>query len=144
MLNKSRWAKSALLSAVFVACSAGAAFAHHSFAMFDRTKTLALKAQVIEFQWTNPHAWIEVGVPGAQGLEHWSIELNSPNNLTRQGWTRHMLKPGDAITIVINPMRSGAKGGLFYALTTAEGRDVRDPSVPPGPITPTATLGGKS
>jgi hypothetical protein len=97
--------------------------AHHSFAMFDQTKTVTLKGKVTEFQWTNPHAWIEMEVPNARGVaERWSIELNSPNNLTRQGWRRSTVKPGDAVTLTINPLRNGKKGGLFNTVTLPDGK----------------------
>jgi phage-related protein len=69
--------------------------AHHSFAMFDQTKIVVLNGTVKQFQWTNPHAWIELDVPGKGGqVTQWSLELNSPNNLSRQGWKRTSLKPG--------------------------------------------------
>ena len=110
----------------------GAASAHHSFAAFDTSKTVELKGVVVEFQWTNPHSWIEIDVPGASGkVERWSVELNSPNNLTRQGWSRHDLKSGDAVTLVINPMRDGRRAGLFKVATLADGRVHKDPSVAP-------------
>jgi hypothetical protein len=102
---------------------AAPAVAHHSFAMFDQTKTVTLKGKVIEFQWTNPHSWIELEVPEARGgTARWSIELNSPNNLTRQGWRRSTLKPGDAVTITINQLRNGKKGGLFNTVVLPDGR----------------------
>ena len=105
----------------------GAVLAHHSFAMFDQTKQLPLKGTVLEFQWTNPHAFIQLDVPGDDGAKHtWSIELNSPNNLKRQGWKSSSLKPGDAVTVVINPLRDGAKGGLFVAVTLPDGKVLGD------------------
>jgi hypothetical protein len=108
----------------------GTASAHHSFAAFDTSKTVELKGVVVEFQWTNPHTWIEIDVPDAAGkLERWSIELNSPNNLSRQGWSRHDLKPGDKITLVVNPLRDGKRGGLFKIVTLADGRVHKDPSI---------------
>ena len=76
----------ALLSA-FSCLVAGSAFAHHSFAMFDRSKETTLVGVVQDFQWTNPHSWIELDVPNENGsIDKWSIELNSPNNSPRQGW----------------------------------------------------------
>ena len=100
----------------------GPVSAHHSFAMFDQTKTVTLKGKVLEFQWTNPHSWIELEVPNSHGgADKWSIELNSPNNLARQGWKRTMLKPGDAVTVTINPLRDGRKGGLFNTVLLPNG-----------------------
>jgi len=106
------------LATVLVAASVGA---HHSFAMFDQTKTVTLKGAVVEFQWTNPHAWIELDVPRGSATERWGIELNSPNNLRRQGWTRASLKPGERVTLRIAPLRNGVTGGLFLDLTKEDG-----------------------
>jgi hypothetical protein len=95
------------------------AAAHHSFAMFDQTKIVTLEGTVAEFQWTNPHAFIELEAAGGR---HWSIELNSPNNLKRQGWTKAALKPGDRISLRMSPLRNGKPGGLFLDLTKADGK----------------------
>jgi hypothetical protein len=106
------------------------AFAHHSFAMFDRDKEVTLTGTVREFQWTNPHAFIEMDVPDAKAgsSEKWSIELNSPNNLTRQGWKSSMLKPGDKISLTMNPLRDGKKGGLFVSVVLPDGKVIKDPT----------------
>jgi hypothetical protein len=103
--------------------------AHHSFAMFDRDKEVTLVGTVREFQWTNPHAFIEMDVPDSNGTtEKWSIELNSPNNLTRQGWKSTMLKPGDKISLTMNPLRDGTKGGLFVSVVLPDGKVIKDPT----------------
>ncbi len=102
---------------------AGAASAHHSFAMFDRSKETTLVGVVEEFQWTNPHSWIELDVTNENGTtDKWSIELNSPNNLSRQGWKSTSLKPGDRVSVVIWPLRNGEKGGLFMSVTLSNGQ----------------------
>jgi len=107
----------------FLLLVAGSASAHHSFAMFDRSKETTLVGVVNEFEWTNPHSWIELDVPNENGgTDKWSIELNSPNNLSRQGWKSTSLKPGDKISVVIWPLRSGEKGGLFMSLTLPNGQ----------------------
>ncbi|MGV3555726.1 MAG: DUF6152 family protein [Croceibacterium sp.] len=102
------------------------AAAHHSFAMFDQTKIMTLEGTVTEFQWTNPHAFIELDAAGGR---HWSIELNSPNNLKRQGWSREALKPGDKVSLRMSPLRNGKPGGLFLDLTKADGK-VLDSGLP--------------
>lgn len=108
--------------AALLLMAANSAFAHHSFAMFDRSKETTLVGVVHEFQWTNPHSWIELEVPNdSGGVDKWSIELNSPNNLSRQGWKSDSVKPGDKISVVIWPLRSGEKGGLFISLTLPDG-----------------------
>lgn len=104
--------------------------AHHSFAMFDQTKRVTLEGTVTEFQWTNPHAFIEIDVPGDNGrVTHWAIELNSPNNLKRQGWTRTALRSGDRVTLRMNPLRDGSHGGLFLDVKLPDGR-VLDSGLP--------------
>lgn len=99
------------------------AAAHHSFAMFDQRKIMTLEGTVTEFQWTNPHAFIEIDVPNPGGaVRHWSIELNSPNNLKRQGWKRDSLHRGDRVTLRMNPLRDGRHGGLFLDVRLSDGR----------------------
>jgi len=83
----------------------------------------------MEFQWTNPHSFIELDVPKADGTsEVWHIELNSPNNLKRQGWRSSSLKPGDRVLVVINPLRDGQHGGLFLNATLPDGSVLGDPT----------------
>ena len=120
----------ALIASVLLACAPGAALAHHSFAMFDQTRQVTVVGAVKEFQWTNPHAYIEVMDSGGQT---WSVELNSPNNLIRQGWKRTSLKVGDKVTLVLNPLRDGKPGGLFNAVTLPDGTVLGNPK-PTGPI----------
>ena len=104
-----------LLGAAVALLMAGSAAAHHSFAMYDQSRIVTLKGAVKTFQWTNPHVfiWVE-GAPttgGAPAL--WTIELTSPGNLTRLGWSRRSLKPGDAVEVQILPLRDGKRGGAF-------------------------------
>jgi len=111
----------------------GSALAHHSFAMFDRDKKVTLVGTVREFQWTNPHSWIEIDVPDSAGNpQKWSVEMNSPNNLGRQGWRSSTLKAGDKVTVIISPLRNGDKGGLFVSATLPSGKVLGD-GVPPRP-----------
>lgn len=89
--------------------------AHHSFAMFDFDKKISCPATVKEFRWTNPHVTllIEASPTPSDPLEIWSLELTSPGNLTRLGWTHSSFKPGDRIDIEFNPLRDGRHGGAF-------------------------------
>ena len=78
------------------------AVAHHSFsAEFDITKPMTLTGKVTKLEWTNPHAYVYVDVqdPQTGAVTNWAVEMGSPNGLTRLGWTRNALKPGDAVTI---------------------------------------------
>ncbi len=91
----------------------GIASAHHSFATFDQTTTKTLVGTVKEVQWTNPHIWLQVLVkdPSTGQDVEWSIEGGSPNGLHRQGWKRTTIKQGDAVELVIHPLKDGSKGG---------------------------------
>jgi hypothetical protein len=94
------------------------AWAHHSFAMFDNEKESTLEGTIKEFQWTNPHTWIQVLVKDASGKEvEWSIEGGSPNSLSRSGWKRTSIKPGDKATVVIHPLKNGSPGGSLMRIT---------------------------
>lgn len=120
-------ARSVLAPSVLVlsalACSASAipASAHHSYSMFDMQRTIVLDAEVVQFRWQNPHAFIRVKatVDGAQ--EEWSIEMTSPNNLVQEGWTRRTVRQGDRIQLYIHPLRSGAQGGAYSGVELADG-----------------------
>jgi hypothetical protein len=113
--------KAPILAALAALALAAPAVAHHSFAMFDQKKIMTLEGTVIEFQWTNPHAFIEMDVVVGGKHARWSIELNSPNNLRRQGWKRNSLKAGDKITLRTNPLRNGHTGGLFLDVVLPNG-----------------------
>lgn len=96
---------------------------HHSSAMFDKAKVVETKATVREFQWTNPHVWIQVTIENADGeAEEWSIEGLGPNSLFRNGWRPHSFKPGDVVDIRFNPMHDGSHAGGFIGARFADGR----------------------
>jgi len=93
-------------SAAVVAASS-AAYAHHSFAMFDADSKVTVEGIVKEFQWTNPHAWIMLTVANTEGKpEPWAIELNGPSGLVRQGWKPKTLTPGMPVTLTIHRSRT--------------------------------------
>jgi hypothetical protein len=96
--------------------------AHHSFAAFDMAKTSTISGVVKEFQWTNPHSWIQMMVKDASGVEvEWSIEANSPSSMLRQGWKPKTLKPGDQITVTMHPLRDGRPGGSLVTVILPDG-----------------------
>jgi hypothetical protein len=108
--------------ALGLAVTAPAAQAHHSYAMFDRSKTVTLTGTIRQFSWTNPHSWIQLTVPTeGGGSEEWSIEMGSPFELLRVGWTTKTVKAGDKVSIQIHPVKDGSKGGGFVSGTDADG-----------------------
>ena len=95
--------------------------AHHSSAMFDDHQTVKLTGTVKQFQWSNPHCWIQMLVADKTGLAEWSVEMGSPSQLYRGGWRPSILHVGDAIVVVVHPMRDGSKGGLFVSAKHGDG-----------------------
>lgn len=124
------WAVAGLLTV------AGAArlHAHHSFAMFDTSNRVTLKGTVTQFQWTNPHAYIEIDVPAEGGTpaKHWTVELGSPSILMQGGWKFSDVKPNQIITVVLNPLRNGQPAGLLVRITLADGRVLANGPGPTG------------
>jgi hypothetical protein len=102
---------------------AAPAWAHHSTAMFDMTKAMTLTGTVKEFQWTNPHSWIQVNVTDARGVtKEWSVESLSTGTLSRQGWRPKSFKPGDKVTVRVYPMKDGSAAGMFVGAILADGK----------------------
>jgi uncharacterized protein DUF6152 len=102
-------------------------FAHHSPAAFDRSKEVTLVGTVKEFRWQNPHTWIEVNVPNGKGdVVLWGVELTSPTYLIRAGWKSNIIKPGDKVTIIVNPVRTGEPAGIFRKMILADGRELTE------------------
>jgi hypothetical protein len=128
--------KSLQCVSVLTAALAVPAYGHHSFAMFDFNNTVKFNATVKEFRWTNPHVVLLVeGSPKAGApAEVWSMELTSPGNLTRMGWSRKSFKPGDHIELKFNPLRDGKHGGAFEEARLESGQvltsSVRDAEKP--------------
>ena len=114
--------------AIAVWMMAGAVFAHHSFAVFDHTRTLTIKGAVTKFQWTNPHGFLEVDVKEADGtVKPFTIELTSVNMMSRTGWRSNMIKAGDQVKATVAPLLSGQPGGLGLDVTLPDGRKLEVP-----------------
>jgi hypothetical protein len=109
--------------------------------MFDQTKQVTISGTVTEFQWTNPHVYIEIDVTDETGaVKHWSVEMGSPSILMQGGWKHKDVKPGDKVTVKVNPLRDGRTGGLLVQITLPGGRMLgngigRGPAPPATPPT---------
>jgi hypothetical protein len=96
--------------------------AHHSDAMFNRDEVRELSGTIKEFQFTNPHTWVQLEVTDASGqVVEWSFEWGSPNQLGRQGIRPSTFSAGAEVTIRTNPMRDGTPGGAFIGARFADG-----------------------
>jgi len=104
----------ALLAAAALVAASVPASAHHSFAMFDALHPKEISGTVKEFRFVSPHTILIVTVKGADGVEKaWILEGGAPGLQVREGLTSKSLKPGDEITVTINPLHSGAEGGSY-------------------------------
>ena len=126
-----------MTAAAVVAAGAVVAMAHHSFTMFDQTKQVTLSGTVTEFQWTNPHAFIELDVTDEKcAVKHWSVEMGSPSILMQGGWKFKDIRAGDKVTVKLNPLRDGRTGGLLLQVTLPDGRMLGN-GIGRGPTQPT-------
>ena len=108
-----------------VALAAGTAQAHHSFAMFDMTKEVTVSGTVRQFQWTNPHAYIQLMSKDEQGRDvEWSLEMGAPMYLYARGWRPSSLKNGMRVTVTLNPLRNGRPGGVVRDVAGADGKPI--------------------
>ena len=104
--------------------AAPSASAHHSPVMFDQSKTIELSGTVRQFQWTNPHCYIQLLVDADGRQTDWSLEMGAPVYLFNRGWRPSTLKAGDRIKVTANPLRSGANGGLVLSAERPDGTKI--------------------
>jgi Family of unknown function (DUF6152) len=117
---------------VLASASAPLAEAHHSFAAFDRSKKVVLVGVVKDFQWANPHAWIELTVQDSNGAKtEWGVECGSPNMMARTGWKKDLLEPGDQVAVTVNPLLDGRPNGSLVSITLANGAVLGPGDAPP-------------
>lgn len=103
--------------------------AHHSTAGFDTSRVVRIEGTITQFLWRNPHAALKIdGVADGDAPDGvWTVEMTAPNVLINQGWKRTSLKPGDKVTLFVNPLRNtftlndGSYGGLYVGVILADG-----------------------
>ncbi len=118
-----------LLAGAALAAMALPALAHHSFAMFDSSKSISMTGTVREYEWTNPHVWIHLMAPDAQGAaREWSFEMQSVQQDAAAGWRPDSVKPGDKVTIEFHPLKDGSRGGQLMSATLANGQHLGPPA----------------
>jgi|SRR6185436_13913971 len=111
-----------LTASLLLAVSASA---HHSYAMFDGSRTLTVNGTVAKLEWMNPHVFVWIYVPNPKakdGYDLYAFENGSPNVLMRLGWTKTVLNVGEKITVEYWPLKDGRNGGHFLKATRAQGQ----------------------
>lgn len=115
----------ALAALLLVPAGAATVQAHHSFAMFDRSREVTVDGVVREFQWSNPHAYIQVTAPDSEGRSvEWSLEMGSPMYLYARGWRPRTLRAGMPVKIRLNPLRNGDPGGVVLDVFDTDGKPI--------------------
>ena len=98
-------------------------FAHHGTAALETEKNLTMKGTVTEWFWANPHCFIQMDVKDDQGqMVHWVVETSAPPSMINSGWTKQTLKPGDQVTVTVNPVKSGRTVGRVVEIVLPNGQ----------------------
>jgi hypothetical protein len=99
------------------------AFGHHSIIMYNRTIETSIAGVVTQWDWTNPHCWLQIMVDDENGTAQlWVLEANSTGQMARGGWTANSIKPGDEVTVIMNPIRDGTRAGRLGSVHFSDGR----------------------
>jgi hypothetical protein len=113
-----------LLVAALAAPAAVAA--HHGAASFDTTMEVTLKGTVTEWQWFNPHCFLKFDVKGEDStVRNWAVEAGNPTDMTKRGWSRNSFKPGDQVSVTLQPVKTGAPVGRIRSVVLADGREFK-------------------
>lgn len=125
-MNLTRWALAVVAGVAALLVLTPPISAHHSFAAeFDQNKTVTLRGAVTKLEWANPHIWLYLDVKGDQATTvRWQCEGGAPNNLTRNGWSKESLKPGDQIVIDGYLAKDGSKTCNMRSVKFPDGRSV--------------------
>jgi hypothetical protein len=100
-------------------------FAHHGNSAYDMSKSVSVKATVTKFEYSNPHTQIYYDVTDDKGeVEHWVAETTNPAMLNRVGWSKESLKPGDQVTLFVNPNKVGAKVTFLQKVVFSDGKEL--------------------
>ena len=99
------------------------AFSHHSDVAYQRTSIELKTATIVKVAWINPHGIVSCDVKDDAGkVTRWTLEMGSPSAMTRVGWDRNSLSPGDAVKIDVNPAKNGTRFGRLLRVTRADGK----------------------
>jgi hypothetical protein len=108
---------------ILLLCVASPAAAHHSHSMFDMTKEVSVTGTVTSFSYRNPHVFLRVDVKNERGeVVSWAVEMSNITNMQSRGVYLSTFKPGDTVTVKINPLKDGRFGGNYTSVIAADGK----------------------
>jgi hypothetical protein len=120
----SRFGRMATLAIVVAISAVTPLLAHHSFAGYDKNRRVTVTGTVRQWQFTNPHSWLQLIVVENGRQVEYPIEGSSVNTLIRRGWSRTTFRPGETVTVEMYPLTSGARGGALLMARFANGRTI--------------------
>ena len=112
-----------VLASVLALGAASPAWSHHSHAMFDHATEVTVTGKVTEFVFRNPHVflYVDVRTDGGEVVKYW-VEMSNIPNMIKRGILQSTFKPGDVVTVTLNPMKDGRPGGNYLTITAADGK----------------------
>jgi hypothetical protein len=120
-----RWPTGIALIAVVLSAPTAPAFAHHSFGLYDMSKTVEIDGTVLQMEWSNPHCWFFLQSATSNAPQtSYGFEMASVGEMTRRGWKKNAVRAGDRVKVRYHPLRDGRTGGLMMAVITADGRTI--------------------
>jgi hypothetical protein len=128
-----------LAAALCIGVGVAPVFAHHSFGLFDMSKTAEIEGTIIKFEWSNPHCWLFLasGPSSDAAVVNYGFEMTSVGEMIRRGWTKTAVKPGDKVKVTFHPVRDGRPAGYMMSVMTEDGRYIGRPperqNAPPPP-----------
>ena len=141
-LTRSMGAIAGLAAALTFSSGLRPVSAHHSFGLYDMTRSLEIEGTASKFEWSNPHCWLFVKVASPTGAEvAYGFEMSSVCEVIRRGWTKHALNRGDRVKVQYHPLRDGRSAGYLMTATVDGkliGRPLGGPVSPSPPPPPTA------
>lgn len=97
--------------------------AHHGGAAFDSGKIVVLKGTVTQWIYSNPHCLLRLDVTGEDGkVVPWVAEGQAPNVIFPAGYRRDSFKPGDQVSITVEPVKNGQSAGRILESVLADGK----------------------
>lgn len=121
-----------VLAAAGLLMAPGSLIAHHGAASFDTEKELTLKGTVTGWTWSNPHCFLKFDVNEENGATRsWMAETQNATDMSRRGWVRTSFKPGDAVTVTLEPIKGGAPVGRIRSVVLANGQTLTAIGQPP-------------
>ena len=119
---RNKWLDVFLVSLCFLTVSIRL-FAHHGAAGYNMEKELVMKGTVTDWLWANPHCFLKYDTTDDAGaLSHWAVEVSNPTDMTKRGWSKRSLKPGDEVTVTVRPAKNGAPVGQLLKVVLPDGQ----------------------